>query len=393
LDRNNLGKYNSGGDLAAQTLPNAVTGIWGKPSVFNETVYFGGQGDNIKSFGLRTFRSNNYIYNPDFTAQSGLQLNGTAGYVSVTNNNVKSTVLQLTSGANAQISSAFTTNRVNVQKFNTQFLFQMSNAVADGFTFTLQGQGPGAIGSGTTGLGYQGITGSVAIKFDLVDHGDGYGPNTTGLYINGVAPLEPAVSLAGAGINFNSGDPFLVSMSYDGKDLTVTTTDYLTNATAIQVYPVDIPTAVGATLGYAGFTAATGATTNATQNILAWVYYSPTLTTKLFINTGASNLTFGYPGTTPTISAGIANNQLTNGIVWALDVSQWGNGGNSTLYALDASNLGNVLYNSASTNESPGPAIKFTTPVVANGKVYVGSGNSLTVYGPRRLGPNTGGGL
>jgi hypothetical protein len=55
-----------------------------------------------------------------------------------------------------------------------------------------------------------------------------------------------------------------------------------------------------------------------------------------------------------------------------------------SLYAFDAGNLGTQLY---STNDAPngrdnlGPGNKFITPTVANGKVYVGTTNSVSVLG------------
>jgi hypothetical protein len=58
-----------------------------------------------------------------------------------------------------------------------------------------------------------------------------------------------------------------------------------------------------------------------------------------------------------------------------------GTGGTTaaTLRAYDANNLSNELYNS-STNPSdmPGYGIKFTSPVVGNGKVYITTGHDLT---------------
>jgi hypothetical protein len=80
---------------------------------------------------------------------------------------------------------------------------------------------------------------------------------------------------------------------------------------------------------------------------------------------------FGFPGATPSVSATGA----TNGIVWALDNSEYCTQqspgcGPAVLHALDASNLGSELWNSGS---SAGNAVKFTVPTVANGKVYVGT--------------------
>ena len=88
---------------------------------------------------------------------------------------------------------------------------------------------------------------------------------------------------------------------------------------------------------------------------------------------------FGYPGTTPTVS-GLGN---ANGIVWSLDVSAWSSGGPAVLYAFNAANLSQVLYSSAqnAARDQLGPAVKFATPVVANGQVYVGTGDSVAVFG------------
>ena len=86
-------------------------------------------------------------------------------------------------------------------------------------------------------------------------------------------------------------------------------------------------------------------------------------------------------GTTPFISA----NGTSDGILWMVDQGQpiqnTGTSGTttSTLRAYDASDLSNQLYNS-NTNPSdvPGYGIKFTSPVVGNGKVYISTGHDLT---------------
>jgi hypothetical protein len=82
---------------------------------------------------------------------------------------------------------------------------------------------------------------------------------------------------------------------------------------------------------------------------------------------------FGYPGTTPSVSA----NGTNNGIVWAIENS------GAILYAYDASNLANELYNSnqAANNRDHFSGNKFITPMVVNGRVYVGTPNSVAVFG------------
>ncbi len=87
---------------------------------------------------------------------------------------------------------------------------------------------------------------------------------------------------------------------------------------------------------------------------------------------------FGYPGTTPSISSSGA----ANGIVWAIQ------NGSSTgvLHAYDASNLATELYNSnmaVGSRDTFATSVndKFVTPLVANGKVYVGTPNAVVVFG------------
>src|SRR5580692_8040424 len=87
-----------------------------------------------------------------------------------------------------------------------------------------------------------------------------------------------------------------------------------------------------------------------------------------------SSESFGYPGTTPSISA----NGTSAGIVWAVE-----NNGGGVLHAYDATNLATELYNSnqAANNRDNFADNKFITPMIANGKVYVGTPNSVAVFG------------
>ena len=83
---------------------------------------------------------------------------------------------------------------------------------------------------------------------------------------------------------------------------------------------------------------------------------------------------FGYPGTTPSISAYGSK----NGIVWAAE-----NTNPAVLHAYDASNLAVELYNSnqAGTRDHFGVGNKFIVPTIANGKVYVGTTSGVGVFG------------
>jgi hypothetical protein len=87
---------------------------------------------------------------------------------------------------------------------------------------------------------------------------------------------------------------------------------------------------------------------------------------------------FGYPGATPSVSA----NGTQNGIVWALESST---GAAAVLHAYDATNLAHELYNSgqaANGRDSFGNGNKYITPLIVNGKVYVGTPTGVAVFGP-----------
>ncbi len=101
-----------------------------------------------------------------------------------------------------------------------------------------------------------------------------------------------------------------------------------------------------------------------------------TLTNGLFASspTSHSSESYGYPGTTPSVSA----NGTSNGIVWAIQ-----NSSHAILRAYSAANLADELYNSdqAGSRDQLDAAVKFTTPTVADGKVFVGTNGQLTVFG------------
>ncbi|HTX74604.1 MAG TPA: hypothetical protein VMD29_00270 [Terracidiphilus sp.] len=82
---------------------------------------------------------------------------------------------------------------------------------------------------------------------------------------------------------------------------------------------------------------------------------------------------FGYPGTTPSVSA----NGTQNGIVWAVE-----NANPAVLHAYDATTL-TELYNSnqAGTRDQFGNGNKFITPLIVNGEVFVGTPNGVAEFG------------
>jgi hypothetical protein len=211
-------------------------------------------------------------YGNGFASVAGLTLNGSA-------TNVDDSRLQLTTGLTYQVSSVFYNTPTNIQAFTTDFAFQLSNAQADGFTFTIQNAGPNAIGGYGASLGYGptsgttgGIAKSVAIKFDFYSN-NGEGTDSTGLYVNGASPTVPAVDMTSSGVLLNSGDSIAAHITYDGVNLIMTLTDIVVNKTFTHTFPINIPSTIGSNLAYIGFTGGSGGGTSS-QKILSWTFTS-----------------------------------------------------------------------------------------------------------------------
>ena len=91
------------------------------------------------------------------------------------------------------------------------------------------------------------------------------------------------------------------------------------------------------------------------------------------VSTGSRS--YGFPGSTPSISA----NGNSNGIVWTLQM-----GSPAVLAAGNATNLTTELYNSTQATgnrDKLASGTKFAVPTVADGKVFVGNSNSVSVFG------------
>ena len=136
-----------------------------------------------------------------------------------------------------------------------------------------------------------------------------------------MAPTIPAVDLTPSGIDLHSGTMFSAHVVYDGSNLTLTLNDPVTLSVFTHTWAVDIPTTVGGSTAYVGFTGGTGGQTSS-QKIGTWTFSSatgPTTATPTFslasgtylgtqiltISDATSGATIYYTtdGSTPTTSS------------------------------------------------------------------------------------------
>jgi len=101
-----------------------------------------------------------------------------------------------------------------------------------------------------------------------------------------------------------------------------------------------------------------------------------------FTHISSNSISLGSPGATPSISS--SGTTAGTAILWAIDSSKASSSGPAVVYAFDATNVTKLLWDSsqaANSRDKAGNAVKFATPTISNGKVYVGTSSEVDVYG------------
>jgi RHS repeat-associated protein len=220
----------------------------------------------------------------DFASLGGLKLNGsTAGINQKPVVLGGQTVLRLTDRF-GQAGSAFATQPLPLGStsanptFDASFAFQITSSGGagdgdgpggDGFTFVLVGQ-PNQLGSGGAGIGYGGITPSLAVEFDTYNNGgiDQNSGNHVGIDVNGNVA---SVALTPVAVRFNDGAVWHAWVDYNGATLEVRVSqttvrpDKPTLTASIDLKGIF----AGSTSIFAGFTSGTASATG-DHDIRSW---------------------------------------------------------------------------------------------------------------------------
>lgn len=257
----------------------------------------------LSSLGLGWYaplRADVFLYD-GFGDSSGLTLNAAAASQATGDG----TVMRLTPAVSNTAGSIFTTSRVDTQSFLSTFSFRITGnggpAIdnnprngADGLVFLVQNQNA-TIGNLGLGIGYQGISPSLAVEFDTWrnDSLNDPSPSHLGITLNG----DPNHGTLGSGSTVNIGDTDAPTTALPGPELDAgdrwwawvryqeqrldvfllqseSTTEPSMPLTPLLGWDVDLAQQLGGDQAFVGFTSATRAAW-ANHDLIYWRYAPP----------------------------------------------------------------------------------------------------------------------
>jgi len=176
---------------------------------------------------------------------------------------ISNDVFTPTDGTAGETRSAWFGQPLYVGAFAASFTYQdVATNGADGTAFVIQNdpRGLSAVGAGGGGLGYIGISPSVAVMLDIYAGASG-GPSGWLVATNGLgngAGYSSTNYQNTAPVNLDGGDPIAVNLRYSGGVLKINLTDTVTSATFTTNVVVNIPRFVGTNTAWVGITGAEG---------------------------------------------------------------------------------------------------------------------------------------
>lgn len=272
-------------------------------------------------------------------------------------------------------------------------VFNSSPDVVQGSAIWMSGDGPAADSAGNIYL----VTANG--DFDVNTGGSDYGDSVVKLQLggNGLSVVDyftpfDQVNMEGGDLDLGSGGPMLLPSPQPGSypNLLVvagkTGTVYVINRDALGQYDIDgnnnnqipqsLASAVRAEYGTPTYWNNTVYFSAHNDFLKAFVLDGGALPATA---TAQSPTAYGVVGV-PAASA----NGNSNGIVWIVRFTK--NNGPVALYAYNGTAVGTLLPELYDTNQNSardalGATAHFVTPIITNGKVYVGTQTQLKVYG------------
>ncbi len=220
--------------------------------------------------------------------------------------------------------SAFLTTKQNISTFNIAYTYQVVTGAggADGASFCIQNQAANALGGAGGSIGYAGITPSWCLAFNI------YASNTRGIgtFQNGATPgaglYTSILPNVGVGDNTNA---IQVNVNYDGTTLSATFRDTVTSLSFTTNYTVNLPSILGDTSAWVGFTGADGGTLS--TQVFSWGN-AAAVRIKLNAQRVGNNIVFTWPAQTGAYL--LSSPTLGPTAVWTLSTAPWQLIGNAT---------------------------------------------------------------
>jgi hypothetical protein len=231
------------------------------------------------------FATNIFSRHPDFSSSNGMIFHNSAMLTNTADGNV----LRLVPAESMRSGTVFSSNLVNASEFSTFFTFRYTSpgrlgGGADGIVFVVTRtlQAHGLVGGG---MGYQNLTNTVGVEFDIYNNPDPINNDQNGSHIaidvGGKFDSSPdEINSAQVSPGMKNGDRMFAWIDYDGSVL-----EGRVNRTGIRPSlpnvrrKLSITDEVGGSLAMVGFTAGTG-DGYANHDVLSWQFnttYDPIL--------------------------------------------------------------------------------------------------------------------
>lgn len=173
-------------------------------------------------------------------------------------------LIHLTNQGTGEVRSIFSLAQQDISKFTASFTWRAlgnpTNAPTFGACFVVQDRSAMVVADNAEGIstlfGYSNWSGVVAPSAAIsLEYGHlSANSSSTGFYTDANVGNG---ALSTAPVNLFSGDPINATISYDGHTLTETLTDSVTSASTTNSFITNLPSILGASTAYVGFTADT----------------------------------------------------------------------------------------------------------------------------------------
>ena len=203
VDRDAMGHFNPSDDTQiVQSLPGAVTGVWGMPAFWNNTVYVGGESDHLKAFSFNDSNSGLLSIAPVSASSGTYHYPGTTPAVSASGSvNGILWALDYISNGSAVLHAYDATNLAN-ELYNTTQKSQDAPGPAVKFAVPTIANGKVYVGTATQ-LAVYGITAALPAVPALLSPANG----ATGIDLTPALTWSPSAAATSYNIYFGTSSP------------------------------------------------------------------------------------------------------------------------------------------------------------------------------------------